>query len=421
MPDAPDPSGIDLSDLDRFAAGAPHDDYRVLRDLAPVHWNRPTEHTPDGEGFWSLTRRDDVEWAARDAELFSSDTGGDRDGGGTLIDDLPSGFAAGVLFNMQDDPRHHQIRRLVTPAVSAKRLRTIEDDLARRCDDIIDAALGSGTCDFVVDVAAELPLQAIAALLGVPQEDRHFFMDWANTTLDHADADPEVAAQRTAEASAAMFTYATELLERKRACPLDDIMSTIATAVLPPEAAPGGPMTELEQQMFFSLIVAAGSETTRNTITAGLLALIEHPEQWEAVRDDRSLLPGAVEEMLRWASSTIYNRRTATATVERHGETIRPGDKVVLWWQAANFDERAFEDPLTFDIRRSPNPHLSFGLGSHFCLGANLARLEIRLMFDHLLDRVERVESTGPVERTRSNKHAGYRHVPVALTARGGR
>lgn len=139
------------------------------------------------------------------------------------------------------------------------------------------------------------------------------------------------------------------------------------------------------------------------------------------MRDDRSLLPGAVEEMLRWASSTIYNRRTATATVERHGTTIRPGDKVVLWWQAANFDERAFEDPLTFDIRRSPNPHLSFGLGSHFCLGANLARLEIRLMFDHLLDRVERVEPTGPVERTRSNKHAGYRHVPVALTARGGR
>lgn len=411
---------IDLSDLDRFAAGPPHDDYRLLRDHAPVHWNRPTEHTPGGEGFWSLTRREDVEWAAKHAELFSSDTGGGRDGGGTLIEDLPLGFAAGVLFNMQDDPRHHQIRRLVTPAVSARALRAIEDELGSRCDEIVADALDRGTCDFVVDVAAELPLQAIASLLGVPQDDRHFFMDWASTTLDRSDADPDEAARRTAEASAAMFDYASRLTDRKRACPADDIMTRIATAELPPEAAPGGPLSELEQQMFFSLIVAAGSETTRNTITAGLLALLDRPEQWQVLRTDRSLLPGAVEEMLRWASSTIYNRRTATAEVERHGTTIRPGDKVVLWWQAANYDERAFTDPQAFDIGRSPNPHVSFGLGSHFCLGANLARLEIRLMFDRLLDRVATIDVVGPVERTRSNKHAGFRHVPVTLTARDG-
>ena len=165
--------------------------------------------------------------------------------------------------------------------------------------------------------------------------------------------------------------------------------------------------------MFFHLLVAAGSETTRNSIAAGVLALIDHPDQWDALRTDRSLLPHAVEEILRWASSTIYNRRTATTAVERHGQRIAPGDKVVLWWQAANFDERAFANPMGFDIRRTPNPHLAFGIGSHFCLGANLARLEIALVLERVLDQVARFEVTGPVERTRTNKHAGFRHVPV--------
>jgi len=165
--------------------------------------------------------------------------------------------------------------------------------------------------------------------------------------------------------------------------------------------------------MFFHLLVAAGSETTRNSITAGLLAFMDRPDDWEALRADRALLPGAVEEMLRWASSTVYNRRTATRAVERHGQLIRPGDKVVLWWQAANFDERVFPEPLGFEIRRDPNPHLAFGAGSHFCLGANLARLEITLVFDGLLDRARSIGPAGPVERTRSNKHAGFRHAPV--------
>ena len=169
--------------------------------------------------------------------------------------------------------------------------------------------------------------------------------------------------------------------------------------------------------MFFHLLVAAGSETTRNTITAGMLALMDSPDDWDDLRGDRSLLPGAVEEMLRWASSTIYNRRTATRDVELHEQMIRAGDKVVLWWQAANFDERVFTDPHRFDVRRRPNPHLSFGIGSHFCLGANLARLEISLVFDGLLDRVERPTPSGPAERTRSNKHAGFRHAPITWRA----
>jgi cytochrome P450 len=406
---------FDLTDPDLFADGPPHDVYAHLRDEAPLYWHAPTANTPDDEGFWCLTRHDDVAWAARQPILFSSVGGGSRDGGGTLIEDLPAGFAAGVLFNMQDDPRHRHLRRLVTPSVSPRRLRRIEAELADRCAALLDGALDRGRCDFLIDVAAELPLQAIASLLGVPQEDRHFLLDWADATLDFDDHNPGETSRRSQEAGAAMSAYCTRLLEEKRSCPTDDILSIIATAELPDTAEPGGPLRDLEQQMFFHLLVAAGSETTRNSITAGLLALMDRPGEWAALRADRSQLPGAVEEMLRWASSTVYNRRTATGDVERHGQVIRAGDKVVLWWQAANFDERAFTDPTTFDIGRDPNPHLAFGAGSHFCLGANLARLEITLVFDGLLDRVEAIEPAGPVERTRSNKHAGFRHAPVRL------
>jgi cytochrome P450 len=409
---------IDLTDLRVFAGGPPHEAYQMLRDEAPVHWNSPRTHTPGGEGFWSLTRHADVSWAAKHAELFSSVSGGARDGGGTLIEDLPLGFGAGVLFNMQDDPRHNCVRRLVTPSVSPKRLREIEAALAERCQTIVDSAIARGSCDFLVDVAAELPLQAVASLLGVPQEDRHFFLAWADTTLDFDDRDPGQGSQRSQDASAKMFEYSSRLLQEKRGCPADDLTSIIAAADLPPEANPGGPLSELEQQMFFSLLVAAGSETTRNSIAAGVLALMERPDQWQALRDDRELVPTAIEEILRWASSTIYNRRTATEDIERHGEVIRAGDKVVLWWEAANFDDRIFDEPRAFNIRRTPNPHVSFGLGTHFCLGANLARMEIRLMFEQLLDKVGSIELTGPVERTRSNKHAGYRHMPVAIRGR---
>jgi cytochrome P450 len=404
---------IDLTDPDIFAGGPPHVIYDHLRDEAPVYWHEPTASTPDGEGFWCLTRHEDVAWAAKLPDVFSSVGGGSRQGGGTLIEDLPRGFAAGVLFNMQDDPRHQQMRRLVTPSLSPRRLREIETSLSARCATLLDEALEGDTCDFLVDVAAELPLQATVSLLGVPQDDRHFLLDWADATLDFDDHNPGQTSDKVREASAAMSAYCVRLLGDKRRCPAEDILSIIANADLPDEAEPGGALTGLEQEMFFHLLVAAGSETTRNSITAGLLALIDRPRTWEELRRDRSLLPGAVEEMLRWASSTVYNRRTATQAVERRGKLMLPGDKVVLWWQAANFDGRVFDRPLVFDIRRDPNPHLSFGVGSHFCLGANLARLEVRVVFEGLLDRVDRVEVAGAVERTRSNKHAGFRHAPV--------
>jgi cytochrome P450 len=409
------PADIDLTDPDTFADGPPHDIWDHLRDADPLHWHEPTALTPDSEGFWCLTRYGDVEWAARQPALFSSSTGGDRSGGGTLIEDLPTGFAAGVLLNMTDDPRHHHLRRVVSPSVAPRRLRSIESALAERCDAFLDAAVAAGRCDVLTDIAAELPLQAIASLLGVPQDDRHFLLDWADATLDYHDRNPGETTARVSDASAEMSSYCRRVIDDRRACPSDDLMSAAVAADLPEAAEPGGPLSDLELEMLFHLLVAAGSETTRNSITAGLLALVDQPDDWAALRRDPNLVPGAIEETLRWASSTIYNRRTATAEIELHGRTIRAGDKVVLWWQAANFDPRAFDTPERFDIRRSPNPHLAFGAGSHLCLGANLARLEIRLVLDGLLARVERIELDGPAERTRSNKHAGFRHAPVTL------
>lgn len=410
---------FDLTDPDLFAHGPPLDVYRWLRDNAPCYWHPPSSTTPDGEGFWCLTRYDDVLWAAKSPEYLSSVHGGERVDGGTLIEDLPYGFAAGVLLNMQDDPRHHHMRRVATPSLSPSRLRGMRAEVKEITDQLIGAAVHAGHVDFLVDVAAELPLQALGMLLGVEPDDRHVLLDWADALLDYDDHNPGETNSRVVAANAAMAHYCTRVLIEKRNSPREDLLSRIATTSLSDEACPGGTMSEIEQEMFFHLLAAAGSETTRNTIIAGLLALIERPESWERLRCNRSLLPDAIEEMLRWASSTIYNRRTATQDLERHGQRIHAGDKVVLWWQAANFDERVFPNPETFDIERDPNPHLAFGIGTHFCLGANLARLELDLLFGGLFDRVEQVALTGPVVRARSNKHAGFRSMPVVLQAIG--
>jgi cytochrome P450 len=413
---AADLEAIDLTDLDRFTEGFPHDVFRTLRADAPVWWHPPTVHTPDGEGFWVLSRHADVVAVAADAATFSSDGSQVRPtGGGTLIDDLPGGFAAGVLLNMMDDPRHQRIRKLVTPAVAPRALAAMEGELRERAARIVDDAVARGRGDFLVDVAAELPLQAIARLMGVPQEDRHRMFAWASATLDHTESDA-----RVQEANAAMFEYGRWLIARKREQPDDGIISAIAHARIPVDASGGGdvPLDELEVEMFFNLLVAAGSETTRNSIAIGLLALVEHPDQWRLLERDRSLLPRATEEVLRWASSTTYNRRTALVDTRIRDVAVPAGDKVTLWWPSANRDEEVFADPFRFDVRRDPNRHVAFGHGSHFCLGAGLARAEIRIMFDVLLDRVAHVELTGAPEWTRSNKHTGIRHLPVELHPR---
>ena len=404
---------IDLTDLDRFANGFPHHVFDELRQESPVWFHQPTVHTPGGEGFWVLSRYADIVNAAADAAAYSSETGGDRDAGGTTLEDMAREWAIGVLLNMMDDPRHGKFRRLLTPSVAPRTLAAIEEGLRERAARVVDAALTKADCDFLVDVAAELPLQAVAQLVGVPQEDRHQLLNWANVTLDYEDREVGEATARTQQASAEMFAYGTTLLELKRREPAEDLLSVVSHGLID-----GEPLTDMEQHMFFSLIIAAGSETTRNSIALGMLALTERPDALDNLRDDRSLLPNAVEEVLRWASSTPYNRRTATRDVEIGGQQIRAGDKVTLWWASANRDEAVFTDPYTFDIARNPNPHLAFGRGTHFCLGAALARMEIRVVLDAVLDEVGQVSLTGPVEYVRSNKHAGVRHMPVHLTPR---
>jgi cytochrome P450 len=195
----------------------------------------------------------------------------------------------------------------------------------------------------------------------------------------------------------------------------DDIVATVAGATIENDDGEPGPLSDLELLMFFNLLIAAGSETTRNAIALGMAALIDHPEQWDRLRRDRSALSGAVEEVLRWSSPTLYNRRTATRDVEVAGEKIRAGDKVTLWWASANRDEDVFDEPFVFDVGRSPNPHVAFGHRSHFCLGASLARLEIRIMLDEILARFESLSLAGPIERFRTNKHAGVKHMVVTF------
>ena len=404
---------IDLTDLDRFAAGFPHHVFDELRRETPVWFHPPTAHTPGGEGFWVLSRYADIVNAAADAATYSSETGGDREAGGTTLEDMAREWAIGVLLNMMDDPRHGKFRRLLTPTVAPRALAAIEEDLRGRATRVVDAALAKADCDFLVDVAAELPLQAVAQLVGVPQEDRHQLLNWANVTLDYEDREVGEATAHTQQASAEMFAYGTTLLELKLREPADDLLSVVSHGLID-----GEPLTDMEQHMFFSLIIAAGSETTRNSIAVGMLALTERPDALDELRDERSLVPNAVEEILRWASSTPYNRRTATRDVEIGGQQIMAGDKVTLWWASANRDESVFSDPYSFDIARNPNPHLAFGRGTHFCLGAALARMEIRVVLDALLDKVGQVSLTGPVEYVRSNKHAGVRHMPVHLAPR---
>lgn len=414
---------VDLCDLSLFEHGFPHHVFARLRSERPVWFHPPSEHVPGDDGFWVLSRYADVAAAGSDGATFSSVGGPGRDGGGTLIEDLPSGYT-GVLLNMTDDPHHQRFRSLLSPALSPKAIRALEGDLRDRCIAVVAAAVErsqeSGDVDLLVDVAAELPLQAAASLLGVPQDDRRLLIEWADATLDHDDRDLGSNSERATAAAAAMFEYGSALIEQRRREPTDDLLSLAVHGEIDDGEAPGGRrhLRDDELQLLFSLLVAAGTETTRNTIAVGVATLADRPDDWAALHDDRALLPAAVEEMLRFASSTPYNRRTATRDVRVGDQVISAGDRVTLWWASANRDEREFLEPDRFDVRRSPNRHVAFGHGAHFCLGARLARLEIASILEALLDAVEVPQRTGEIEWTRSNKHTGVRHLPMRLCSR---
>jgi cytochrome P450 len=401
---------IDFTDLDNFADGFPHHLFAVHRREAPVYWHEPTDNTPDGEGFWSVASYAETLAVLRDPVTYSSVTGGTRPYGGTLLQDLA---IAGQVLNMMDDPRHSQIRRLVSSGLTPRMIKLVEDDLRLRARRLLDAVEPGTPFDFVVDVAAELPMQMICILLGVPDSERHWLFEAIEPQFDFGGSRKASVGQMSAEeAGSRMYTYGLELIAAKRAEPTDDMLSVVANAIVDD----GEGLGDLELYLFFSLLFSAGAETTRNAVAGGLLALAQHPAQLSRLRADPSLLPTAAEEMVRWTSPSPSKRRTATRDVELAGRPIEAGQKVQIWEGSANRDAAAFETPDTFDITRKPNPHLGFGQGVHYCLGANLARLELRVLFEELLSRFSAVRVVEPVEWTRSNRHTGIRHLVVDLS-----
>jgi cytochrome P450 len=407
--------GVDLTDLDNFVAGFPHHLFERHRNEAPVYWHEPTMHTPGGEGFWSVATHAETVAVQNDAVTFSSEGGGGRRHGGTLLQDLEY---SGLVLNMMDDPRHGRIRRLVSTGLTPRMVRRLEDELRARTRRLLDEVTatvdGGEAVDVACGLAAELPMQSICILLGVPETDRHELAAFFEAGFDIREGDVGFDDATTASAAQVrMFEYAVELIAAKKADPTDDMLSTVVHATLP-DVEPSE-LTDLELYAFFSLLFAAGADTTRNAISGGLLALAERPAELARLQADPDLLASAIEEILRWTSPSPSKRRTATCATELGDHRIEPGDKVLFWEASANRDEAVFDRPASFDVGRDPNPHVALGHGTHFCLGANLARLEMRVVFEELLPMFPTIELAAPVEWTRSNRHTGIRHLPLRL------
>ncbi|OBH41038.1 cytochrome [Mycobacterium intracellulare] len=405
---------IDFTDLDNFADGFPHDLFAIHRREAPVYWHPPTDNTPDNEGFWSVATYAETLEVLKDPVTYSSVTGGERPYGGTLLQDLA---IAGQVLNMMDDPRHSQIRRLVSSGLTPRMIRLVEDDLRTRARRLLDAVVPGEPFDFLVDIAAELPMQMICILLGVPESERHWLFEAIEPQFDFGGSRKAALSQLSVEeAGSRMYDYGRQLIASKRENPTDDMLSVVANAMLDDwEGHDASALSDLELYLFFSLLFSAGAETTRNAVAGGLLALADHPSQLRSLREDLSALPTAVEEMVRWTSPSPSKRRTATRDVTLGGQPIEAGQKIQIWEGSANRDAGVFDHADAFDITRKPNPHLGFGQGVHYCLGANLARLELRVLFEELLSRFGAVKVVRPVEWARSNRHTGIRHLVVEL------
>ena len=339
---------VDFTDLDNFANGFPHALFEVHRREAPVYWHEPTENTPDGEGFWSVATYAETLAVLRDPETYSSVTGGSRPFGGTLLQDLA---VAGQVLNMMDDPRHSQIRRLVSSGLTPRMIGLVEDDLRVARPSAARWREPGVPFDFLVDVAAELPMQMICILLGVPESERHWLFEAIEPQFDFGGSRRASVGQLSAEeAGSRMYNYGLELIASKRAEPSDDMLSVVANATLDEAGLSGSALSDMELYLFFSLLFSAGAETTRNSVAGGLLALIEHPDQLQALRSDLDQLPTAVEEMVRWTSPSPSKRRTATCAASLGGRQVEAGQKVQIWEGSANRDPLVFDDPDTFDI-----------------------------------------------------------------------
>ncbi|MGR8919589.1 MAG: cytochrome P450 [Gammaproteobacteria bacterium] len=395
---------VDLSDDRSFAGGFPHDFFTWLRAKAPLYWHEPTAATPDGEGFWVVSRYADVNAIIMDPATFSSDKGGARSGGGTAIKDEPT---AGKLLNQTDDPYHKRLRALVNKGFTVKAVAALEDELRRRTQRLLAGLEPGERFNFAERISREIPTQAICIVLGVPEEDRIQLCDWVDRGIE-AESDSVIATEYVHE----IRQYAQGLIDVRRAAPTDDIFSTIVHAEF---EADGSTLTDFELKAFFSLLFPAGAETTTRAISGGMLAFLEHPEAWARLRAERRLLKTAVEEIVRWTTPSVYKRRTATRDTTLLGQPIREGDKVTFWEMSANRDERMFERPFDFDVARSPNKHLGFGAGVHFCLGASLARLELAIVLDELLNLDRHFVLDGEPRWMPNNRLVGLTRLPVEV------
>ena len=405
-----DISGIDFADINLldstvFAKRVPHEWFAFLRQNAPVWWHEEQ----DGPGFWAVTSLAEATQVNRDYEHFSSARKA------TYLWDLAEDDLAQqqlIMLNM-DPPLHTRYRRLVNKGFTPRMINQLHERIHAATDDIIDNVIETGSADFVTDIAAELPLVVIAELLGVPNEDRHRMFDWSNRMIGSDDPEYQTAGEVAQMASMELYAYASELFGQKRIDPHDDLMSVLTQVDID-----GEQLSSFELELFFLLLTVAGNETTRNLISGAMATFFDHPDQWELLQKDRTLLPSAVEEMLRYVTPVMNFRRQTTSAFELGGQKIEADSKVVFFHISANRDELAFENPQTFDITRNPNPHMAFGAGGpHFCLGANLARMEIRVMFEHLLDRMPDMELAGDVQRLQSAFISGVKHIPISFPA----
>ena len=405
--------GFDLTDQAGYADGLPYGLFARLRREAPLLYH-PPGHTADGEGFWVLTRHADITFVTTDP-AFSAQGGGGRKGGGTHLDDMPVGVHAGVLLPMMDNPRHDAIKHLLTPAVTGAAVARLEERLRSVARSLVDDAVRRGRADFVEDVSVPFALRAMALLLGVPETDWDLLTGWVRSVLGFTNrrtGEPDASSMAT---FGAMQQYFTDFVAARRSTPGDDLGALLAAGDLPAESGLP-PLTDAERAGNAALFLVTGFEQPRNTIAAGVQAFAEFPEQWAALRADRSLLPTAVEEILRWAPANPYNRRTAVRDVRMHGRLIRAGEKVTVWWPSANRDEAVYEHPDRFDVRRRVNPHVSFGHGTHYCLGDDVGRLLIRMVLEALLDRAEEIRPAGRVRWGANNKHTVLLDLPVEFT-----
>jgi cholest-4-en-3-one 26-monooxygenase len=402
-------SDINLLDRDKFTEGVPHEWFTYLRNNAPIYHH---DEPHGGPGFWVITKYKDVYAVGRDAHTYSSD----QTRGGVVGLEDPEGpqmdFGEAKLMLTMDPPEHTRYRKLVNKGFTPRMINALEALIRKRTVRILEDAIAKGECDFVVDVAAELPLQAIAELIGVPFEERHKIFDWSNRMVGSEDPEYAVGVEEAFTAQVEMFGYAAQLAEERTREPRDDIMTTLLQSEVD-----GDKLTEMEFNLFFLLLSVAGNETTRNAITHGMNAFLEHPDEYaKLVADPTGKINAATEEILRWASPVMYFRRNVTQDTSLSGHDFKAGDKVSIWYCSANRDEDVFEDPFRFDIERTPNEHIAFGGGGpHFCLGASLARMEIRVLFEELAQRIPEVKSMGKPAPLRSNFIGGIKHLPVAF------